>query len=34
LLKEMGFTKAKALYLDTGFKGDWLDKGYPAEGGR
>ena len=25
LLKEMGFTKAKALYLDTGFKGDWLD---------
>ena len=34
LLKEMGFTKAKALYLDQGFKGDWLDKGYPAEGGR
>ena len=34
LLKEMGFTKAKALYLDTGFKGDWLDKGYAAEVGR
>ena len=34
LLKEMGFTKAKALYLDTGWKGDWLDKGYAAEGGR
>src|ERR1017187_1339162 len=34
LLKEMGFTKAKALYLDTGFNGDWLDKGYPAEVGR
>jgi len=34
LLKEMGFTKAKALYLDTGFKGDWLDKGYAAEAGR
>ena len=34
LLKEMGFTKAKALYLDQGFKGDWLDKGYAAEVGR
>jgi thiosulfate/3-mercaptopyruvate sulfurtransferase len=31
LLKEMGFTKAKALYLGTGFKVDWLDKGYAAE---
>jgi rhodanese-related sulfurtransferase len=31
LLKEMGFTKAKALYLATGFKADWLDKGYAAE---
>ena len=28
LLKEMGFTKVKALYLATGFKVDWLDKGY------
>ena len=34
LLKQMGFTKAKALYRDTGFKGDWLDKGYAAEAGR
>src|ERR1039457_1263204 len=34
LLKQMGFTKAKALYLDQGFKGDWLDKGYAAEVGR
>src|ERR1035438_4257480 len=34
LLKEMGFTKAKALYLATGFKADWLDKGYAAEAGR
>jgi rhodanese-related sulfurtransferase len=34
LLKEMGFTKAKALYLATGFKADWLDKGYAAEVGR
>ena len=31
LLKQMGFTKAKAMYLGTGFKADWLDKGYPAE---
>jgi thiosulfate/3-mercaptopyruvate sulfurtransferase len=30
-LKEMGFTKVKALYLGTGFKVDWIDKGYPAE---
>jgi hypothetical protein len=27
----MGFAKAKALYLGTGFKADWLDKGYAAE---
>ena len=33
LLKSMGFTKAKALYLGTGFKVDWLDKGYQAEAG-
>ena len=31
LLKQMGFTKVKALYLGTGFKADWLDKGYRAE---
>ena len=31
LLKEMGFTKAKVLYLPVGFKADWLDKGYAAE---
>jgi rhodanese-related sulfurtransferase len=30
-LKEMGFTKVKALYLPAGFKADWIDKGYPAE---
>ncbi len=30
-LKEMGFTRVKALYLGTGFKVDWIDKGYPAE---
>ena len=34
LLKQMGFAKVKALYLGTGFKADWLDKGYAAEAGR
>jgi thiosulfate/3-mercaptopyruvate sulfurtransferase len=31
LLQQMGFAKVKALYLGTGFKADWLDKGYAAE---
>ncbi len=31
LLKQMGFTNVKALYLATGFKADWLDHGYAAE---
>jgi len=31
LLRSMGFTKAKALYLGTGFKVDWLDKGFAAD---
>ena len=30
LLKQMGFANVKALYLATGFKADWLDKGYAA----
>jgi hypothetical protein len=34
LLKGMGFTKAKVLYLPVGFKADWLDKGYTAEAGQ
>jgi len=34
LLKQMGFAKVKALYLGTGFKVDWLDKGYVAEASR
>ena len=33
LLQQMGFTKAKALYLPTDFKFDWIDKGYPLEAG-
>ncbi len=31
VLKGMGFTKVKALYLATGFKVDWIDKGYAVE---
>lgn len=31
LLKQMGFTNVKALYLPENFKTDWLDKGYPFE---
>ena len=31
MLKGMGFTKVKALYLGTGFKVDWIDKGYKVE---
>ncbi|MBS1854942.1 MAG: rhodanese-like domain-containing protein [Acidobacteria bacterium] len=30
-LRGMGFTKVKALYLATGFKADWIDKGLPVE---
>jgi len=33
LLKQMGFTRAKALYLETGFARDWIEKGYPVESG-
>ena len=31
LLKQMGFTRVKALYLPTNFKVDWIDLGYPVE---
>lgn len=31
LLKQMGFAKVKVLYLETGFKADWLDKGFEAQ---
>jgi len=30
-LKDMGYTKVKALHLPQDFKFDWIDKGYPAE---
>jgi thiosulfate/3-mercaptopyruvate sulfurtransferase len=31
LLKEMGFSHAKAMYMPLNFKADWIDKGYPVE---
>lgn len=31
LLKEMGFTHAKAMYLESNFAKDWTEKGYPVE---
>jgi rhodanese-related sulfurtransferase len=33
LLKELGFTHAKAMYLETRFAKDWTEKGYPVESG-
>ena len=33
LLQQMGFTHAKAIYLETSFANDWIDKGYPVEAG-
>jgi hypothetical protein len=30
-LKQMGFTRAKALYIPTNLAADWFDRGYPAE---
>ena len=30
-LKEMGFTRVKALYIADNFKANWIDKGYPVE---
>jgi len=33
LLKQMGFTHAKAMYIETNFAKDWTEKGYPVEAG-
>lgn len=33
LLKQMGFTHAKAMYIETSFAKDWTEKGYPVEVG-
>jgi thiosulfate/3-mercaptopyruvate sulfurtransferase len=30
-LQQMGFTKVKALYLETNFATDWIDHQYPVE---
>ena len=31
LLKQMGFTRVKALYIANNFRSDWTDHGYPVE---
>jgi rhodanese-related sulfurtransferase len=33
LLKQMGFTRVKALYIPTNMAKDWFDPGFPAEAG-
>ncbi len=33
MLKQMGFTKARALYIPTNMSKDWYDPGYPTEAG-
>lgn len=30
-LREMGFTRVKAMALPTNLKNDWIDKGYPTD---
>ena len=31
LLQGMGFTRVKAMFVETNFARDWIDKGYPVE---
>jgi hypothetical protein len=31
LLKQLGFSKVKALYIAENFKTNWMDAGYPVE---
>lgn len=33
MLQQMGFTHAKAMYVEDNFAKDWIDKGYPVEAG-
>ena len=33
LLRQMGFTHVKVLYIPTNMKVDWFDRGYPSEAG-
>jgi thiosulfate/3-mercaptopyruvate sulfurtransferase len=34
LLRGMGFTNAKVLFVPTNFKADWIDHGFPVEEGQ
>jgi len=33
LLRQMGFTRVKAMFVETNFAKDWIDQGYPVEEG-
>src|ERR1035437_6180013 len=33
LLKQMGFTRVKVLFVESNFAKDWIEKGYPVEAG-
>ena len=33
LLKQIGFTRVKAMFVENNFATDWIDKGYPIERG-
>ena len=33
LLKQLGFTRVKAMFIETNFAKDWIEKGYPVESG-
>jgi len=33
LMRQMGFTHVRALYVPANFKADWIDLGYPVEEG-
>ena len=34
LLRAMGFQKVRTVYMQTGFKADWIDRGYAVESGQ
>jgi len=31
LLRQLGFTQVRAMYVPSNFKADWIDQGYPVE---
>ena len=33
MLRQMGFAKVKAMYIENNFAKDWTEKGYPVEAG-